>query len=379
MLSLIYTLITYLSSLAISSCGEGVTMATIPSDSRVSIMMVRNAIGCPSTDLGTLCAKARVGGKGGYAFDIVENGSTAKNGYLIDEALPYWNIHSNESPGYWTYGHKTDLPPIQPLVMRLKIDSSYNYMFSLGSFRGYDHEAQPPTVPDMLVQGLSGTEYDVMVRCRMGDYDWKKVDSTMDGVALFEMNGNNLGQQLSEAYDFSRNSPLNIPIHVSISTATVGTKDMVLALGQMSSHDFNAMCILPVKGSLTTALQTYTMCRFTLVIQADGNTSTFRSGSSRADNTTGSWSNTIRNTAAMRQLPLASLKKVTYVGTNADGESITVERTQINISRDSPLNTSDFHEFPVGSSIGLSAAVDTTIRNHVGAVGGSIIITMLYT
>ena len=31
-------------------------------NSDISIMDVRNATGCPSTDLGTLCAKAKTGG-----------------------------------------------------------------------------------------------------------------------------------------------------------------------------------------------------------------------------------------------------------------------------------------------------------------------------
>lgn len=67
-------------------------MANLPSND-VSIMLVRNAINCPSTDLGTLCSKAKIGGKSGFAFSIKENGNTAKDGYMIADSLPYWNIY----------------------------------------------------------------------------------------------------------------------------------------------------------------------------------------------------------------------------------------------------------------------------------------------
>ena len=43
-------------------------------NNNISIMDVRNCLGYPSMDLGTLCTKAKTGGKSGYAFNIKENG-----------------------------------------------------------------------------------------------------------------------------------------------------------------------------------------------------------------------------------------------------------------------------------------------------------------
>ena len=68
--------------------------------SDISIMDVRNYLGCPSTDLGTLVAKAQTGGKSGFAFNIAENGGSNQDGTLIDGAEPYWNIWSTNQPGF---------------------------------------------------------------------------------------------------------------------------------------------------------------------------------------------------------------------------------------------------------------------------------------
>lgn len=377
MLSQIYALIIYLSSLAISSCGEGAGMANLPSND-VSIMLVRNAIGCPSVDLGTLCAKAKIGGKGGFAFGIKENGGTAKDGYMIADSLPYWNIYSNESPGHWTFGHDTNLPAIQPLVMRLKLDASNNYMFSLGSFGGYNHEALPPEIPDVLVSGLNGTSYDVMVRCKTGDYDWHKV-SNLNAIALVELdNGGNITEYLSEAYTFTRNSPLNIPIHVSIATANAGTKRLAMGLGHKSSTDFNIQALLPVEGALTIKIDSYTQCIFIVKIQKDGYNATARSSAVRADQVNGTWDNSVKNTAVLRNAPLASLTKITYEGTNSSGGTKTATRTSVDIIKDKPTSTSDFKETAIGSNVPVACAVDAAIASFVGTVGGSIVITMIY-
>ena len=58
----------------------------ILSNNNMSIMDVRNCLGYPSMDLGTLCTKAKTGGKSGYAFNIKENGGSATDGSLIADA-----------------------------------------------------------------------------------------------------------------------------------------------------------------------------------------------------------------------------------------------------------------------------------------------------
>ena len=96
----------------------------------VSIEDVKLTIGCASDDLGTLCAKAKKGGKSGYAFNIVENGGTVNSGELLADSSPYWNLYSNESPGEWLAATSAD----GPLIMELKRflgDRNKGYGFGL--------------------------------------------------------------------------------------------------------------------------------------------------------------------------------------------------------------------------------------------------------
>lgn len=112
----------------------------------ISIMDVRNCLGYSSTDLGTLIAKAKEGGTGGYAFQIKENGfSSTKLGYLIDGSKPYWNIWSKSSPGRFEF--YTD----GSLKYRLRSNGSSDtinpyYRFALGDFRNYNSNAPEPSV-----------------------------------------------------------------------------------------------------------------------------------------------------------------------------------------------------------------------------------------
>lgn len=142
-------------------------------DNNVSILMVRNAIGCPSTDLGTLVAKAKIGGKSGYAFNIAENGGS--DGLLIEGAEPYWNLYSRKSAGEWI------LPELNynNVYNRLLRDASGKYKFSLGAFCGYNHEAR--TVGHVFystdAQQYEGTQnkkrIGFMPTVVLGGYDWR--------------------------------------------------------------------------------------------------------------------------------------------------------------------------------------------------------------
>ena len=116
----------------------------------ITTSMVSSAIGLGSHDIGALCAKAKTGGTGGYAFNIVENGGATSDGTLITSAEPFFNKYSNESPGEWMLPASST----SPVYFRLKrslIDSS-RYAFMLGSFRGYDHSATPPSLPNVYAE-----------------------------------------------------------------------------------------------------------------------------------------------------------------------------------------------------------------------------------
>lgn len=112
----------------------------------ISIMDVRNCLGCSSTDLGTLVAKAKEGGTSGYAFQIKENGfSSTKLGYLIDGAKPYWNIWAKSCPGRFEF--YTD----GTIKYRLRSNGASDainpyYRFALGDFRNYNSNAPAPSV-----------------------------------------------------------------------------------------------------------------------------------------------------------------------------------------------------------------------------------------
>ena len=70
-------------------------------------------------DLFRLIAAAKSGGEDGYAFRVAENGySDGTRGFLIDDALPYWNIWAKNSPGMFFI----DID--QRIKLRLKYDAS---------------------------------------------------------------------------------------------------------------------------------------------------------------------------------------------------------------------------------------------------------------
>lgn len=141
----------------------------------VSIMDVRNVIGCPSTDLGTLCAKAKTGGNGGFAYQIVENGFQKNDGKLITDALPYHNIFSPKGPSEWVLPENSQ----DFAYNRIKRDSNKNYMYSLGSFGGYNSNARGVGHISLQVQAMQGEgtanhkEIRFFPTISLGDYDWR--------------------------------------------------------------------------------------------------------------------------------------------------------------------------------------------------------------
>ncbi|MFI3323030.1 MAG: hypothetical protein R3Y50_11005 [Rikenellaceae bacterium] len=143
---------------------------------------IRDTIGSTSNNLSHYCCKAKSGGSGGYAFNIVENGGTPDDGELI--GTPYFNIYSNEAPGEWTKSGTT-------LTYKLKRNSygditvddntftSSSYCFDLGSFAGYKHGSSAPypsSSSKIQAVGTSSTGYTIWVgNIFPGDYDWAKI------------------------------------------------------------------------------------------------------------------------------------------------------------------------------------------------------------
>ena len=96
-------------------------------------------------DLFRLIAAAKSGGEDGYAFRVAENGySDGTRGFLIDDALPYWNIWAKNSPGRFFI----DID--QKIKLRLKYDASNTinqyYRASMGDLAGHDTSAVAPSV-----------------------------------------------------------------------------------------------------------------------------------------------------------------------------------------------------------------------------------------
>lgn len=237
-------------------------MATLPNND-ISIMLVRNAINCPSTDLGTLCAKAKSGGKGGYAFEIVENGYTQVHGRnIIDSeglpsSYPYWNIWCNNSPGQW----KLVDSPSKPVRFELKRDSSNRYIFSLGGFRGHNTNASVPIMPNIkktfVRHGTLPINTDIELKANLGDYDWSKI-SGVNGCQLFVYDGSSIYSR-SEVKAITRNSLMSMgKIPLMINTTSTYTKKYTIkmALGTAAgigtpTVDFNMLGVLPVFGELS--------------------------------------------------------------------------------------------------------------------------------
>lgn len=154
-------------------------------NNNISIMDVRNCLGYPSMDLGTLCTKAKTGGKSGYAFNIKENGGSATDGSLIADAEPYWNVYSNNSPAKWGVTG-------QQLKLKLLRDSGgSNYCFSLGGFRGYNHTAVKPYLFQegseiYLQQSSTSVPVGITIFWEFGEVDWKKaLNSDFDAIQLY--------------------------------------------------------------------------------------------------------------------------------------------------------------------------------------------------
>ncbi|MFI3315759.1 MAG: hypothetical protein R3Y04_08895 [Rikenellaceae bacterium] len=162
---------------------------------------IRDTIGCPSNNLSHYCVKSKSGGIEGYAFQIIENGYTKDDGYLIQDAEPYFNIYSNEAPGEWVLLTKSSGWPRKELKYRLKrnefgditvgqyLFTDQSYCFNLGAFAGYVHNSYGVQLHNSYDDTLPRHETSTHINeytffFIIGDYDWSKVSNESLSVKM---------------------------------------------------------------------------------------------------------------------------------------------------------------------------------------------------
>ena len=224
----------------------------------VSIDDVKLTIGCASDDLGTLCAKAKTGGRGGFAFSVVENGGTVNSGELLADSTPYWNLYSNESPGEW----KSALSADGPLVMELKRflnDRSQGYGFGLHHFDGYNHNSAAPFPGGQELEFTEGAgsgqvSYTLTLKPNTGNYNWTKIA----GATLFQAriyNGNILLAQSTPVAISAGTATISITLNVNTTNPGKFTYKTRLYIGSGSVNDFNSLGYIPVEGAIVITIK----------------------------------------------------------------------------------------------------------------------------
>lgn len=210
--------------------------------------------GVDSHDIGIQIAKAKIGGMGGYAFSIVENGGTPNDGELILGASPFWNIFSNESPGEWVPSLLAD-GPVRFQLKRFMNNASMGYGFGLHLFDGYNHGAVSPgdnNITHSVPIGAS-SEQNIGIRFRTGSYDWRKVANT-NYCKFVIYDGNSIVGQSEPVEITAVNMTIVATVRMTISTVSAYTKQykMRLILGRRAgANDFNSFGYIPSESTLT--------------------------------------------------------------------------------------------------------------------------------
>lgn len=345
----------------------------------ISIMNVRNITGCPSTDLGTLCVASSDGN--GYAFQIVENGYTTGNGYIFADDLgfptkyPYWNVFSNNSPAEWVAAQY----PSKILSFRIKRDSSNRYMFSLGSFGGYDSAAKPPSVPSVtasFVQNTSVQNYPVNIKhIDLGSYDWSKLGAKYAKLVMFTDSNLSQVEYETEYFSITDVSPI-ATLNLTISTTGVYTLDypMGIMIADVGQNDIG---LLPVLGTFSISVVGATSVRIYADITGSNGLSTKLNGTA----VTGVYgqdkvTNSVRITAATKQPKNYELKSVRIVCLDQNGNEV-YNKTREPDYRDYPTGYYDISEVGTGSSINMSAYIPTEAWNTISDTGCSVTITLV--
>ena len=346
---------------------------------RVSIMEVRNITGCPSTDLGRLCVASNDGD--GYAFNIVENGYTQGNGYLKVDSVgfpakfPYYNMYSNSCCGEWV----ENAGGVVKYRIKRESASSSNYRYSLGSFRGYDSDAKPPSVPSVtasFVQNVTVNKYPVNIHnISLGDYDWSKLGAKYAKLVMFNNSNLTTADYQTGYFSITETNPI-ATLNLTLNTSSAFTRDytMVIVIADAGQSDIG---ILPVMGTFSIVVTAQTTVRIFANITGSNGISTTLSGTA----VTGVYgnatvSNKVKITSAHKQPKNYNLTSVNIVCRDGNG-NVVYDKNRSPDYRDMPSSYYDVYEVGVGSELTMWAYVPTEAWNTISSTGCSVTITLV--
>lgn len=347
----------------------------------ISIMNVRNITGCPSTDLGTLCVASNDGD--GYAFNIVENGYTQGNGYLkvdsvgFPEKYPYYNMYSNNSPAEWVAAQY----PSKLLSFRIKREStsSSNYIYSLGSFGGYDSAAKPPSVPSVIASFVQNTRvqnYPVYIHnVSLGDYDWSKLGAKYAKLLMYNDSNLTTADYQTDYFAITETVPV-ATLNLTLNTSSSFTRDytMVIAIADAGQ---SIIGILPVVGTFSITVVAQTTVRiFANITGKNGITTTLNGTAVTGVYGNATVSNKVRLTSADKRPKNYNLTSVNIVCKDGNGNEV-YNKNRTPDYRDMPSSYSDLYEISVGSEYTMWAYVPTEAWNTISDTGCSVTITLV--
>ena len=254
--------------------------------SNPNIVQVRNTLAVyggltvDTRDLGTLCARARSGGTGGYAFSIVENGGALNDGYLINGAGPCFNKWADKSPGEWV------LPPSYESAVLFRLKRKFDglrYGFDLQDFALHDIEAPEP-IPFGLTQtfnkGAAGSSvtFDAVLKIKTGNYNWAKspLGGTHCMCLTYDSGGVLVSQSTHQPIDTSNKFITFGNVSFTVSTASVATYEWTSKIALCNSVG-DVLAMLPVTGSVV--IKIVAAAVNTVNVTIAGNPKVFQTGS----------------------------------------------------------------------------------------------------
>lgn len=304
--------------------------------------------GVDSHDIGIQIAKAKIGGMGGYAFSIVENGGTPNDGELILGASPFWNIFSNESPGEWVPPLLAD-GPVRFQLKRFINNASMGYGFGLHLFDGYNHNAAAPFPGGQPLEftegaGSGSVTYTVTLKPNTGSYNWAKIS----GATLFQSrvyNGSILMAQSTPVAISSGTVTISVPLTINTASVGVFRYKTRLYIGSGSVNDFNSLGYIPVEGEITVTITAKPV--ITAGVRVSGRVNVFAMAEGVTSNNTTRFSGTYRLNSGVTT-DGKTLRSMTYRwGSSAAGNEGSLTVTSFNF-REGP---SYLRSYPAGDNM----------------------------
>lgn len=345
----------------------------------ISTLAVRNITGNPTTDLGTLCVASNDGD--GYAFNIVENGYTQGNGYLKVDSLefpakfPYYNMYSTNCCGEWV----ENAGGVVKYRIKRESASSSNYIYSLGSFGGYDSDAKPPSVQPVNVTFVQNTRvqnYPVNIHnISLGSYDWSKLGAKYAKLIMYNDSNLSTADYQTDYFSITDTAPV-ATLNLTLNTSSSFTRDytMVIAIADAGQ---SIIGILPVVSNFTITVVAQTTVRIFAYITGRNGISTTLSGTA----VTGVYGNAtvnnkVRITSANKQPKNYELKSVNIVCRDGNG-NVVYDKDRSPDYRDMPSSYYDLYEIGVGSELTMWAYIPTEAWNTISSTGCSVTVTLV--